>query len=127
MGSRAGPAGRDAAGTVPSLPSSPLHRCGHRVGRRAGSCDTSHTGSGLLTARRHRMARTHLVQSLGRIAVERKPLVASLALFAFTAFGLTGCVSQEKFNAQKIAADQYREKLAATESQLSASSAQNDI
>ena len=76
------------------------------------------------------MARTHLAlihRTLGRIGVERRPLVASLALFAFTAFGLTGCVSQEKFNAQKIAADQYREQLNAAQSQLSAATAQNDV
>lgn len=76
------------------------------------------------------MARTHIAsvpRTLSRIAGERKPLVASLALFAFTAFGLTGCVSQEKFNAQKIAADQYREQLASSQSQLSATTAQNDI
>lgn len=73
------------------------------------------------------MARTHLAWTLGRLAHERKPLVASLALFAFTAFGLTGCVSQEKYNAQKIAADQFKEQLAAAESQTKSATAQNEV
>lgn len=62
------------------------------------------------------MARTHVLQRLG-----------AFVGLSFVALYATGCVSAEKYNAQKMRADQYAEQLAAAQSQVNSSTAQNDV
>ena len=62
------------------------------------------------------MARTHLTASIG------------FSVFALvSALASTGCVSTEKYNAQKLAADQYREQLSAAQSQVSSKTSATEV
>jgi chemotaxis protein MotB len=54
-------------------------------------------------------------------------ILTSSVFSVFSIFLLTGCVSQEKYNAQKMRADQLNEQLGAAQAQLSSATAQNDV
>ena len=57
----------------------------------------------------------------------RHRFLTSLGLSVLSAVALTGCVSQEKYNAQKMRADQLAEQVSAAQAQVNAATAQNDV
>jgi chemotaxis protein MotB len=57
----------------------------------------------------------------------RHRFLTSLGLSVLSAVALTGCVSQEKYNAQKMRADQLAEQVSAAQAQVNASTAQNEV
>ena len=57
----------------------------------------------------------------------RRHLLTSFGLSVFSIVALTGCVSSEKYNAQKLRADQYAEQLAAAQGQVNSATAQNEV
>ena len=57
----------------------------------------------------------------------RRHFLTSLGLSVLSAVALTGCVSQERYNAQKMRADQLAEQVGAAQAQVNASTAQNEV
>jgi chemotaxis protein MotB len=60
------------------------------------------------------MARTHRI-------------LTSLGFSALSVFLFTGCVSQEKYNAQKMRSDQLNEQLGAAQAQVNSATAENQV
>jgi chemotaxis protein MotB len=57
----------------------------------------------------------------------RRHFLTSLGLSVLSAVALTGCVSQEKYNAQKMRADQLAEQVGAAQAQVNSATAQNEV
>jgi hypothetical protein len=53
----------------------------------------------------------------------RRHFLTSLGLSVLSAVALTGCVSQERYNAQKMRADQLAEQVGAAQAQVNSATA----